>query len=70
MCLREQIDLHMAVQPISCLIVYPDTETSVAYQRIEPGELQRQLFSNLVRLLEIFQVALPPLDLADVTKLL
>jgi hypothetical protein len=70
MRLGEQIDLHVAVQAISCLIVYSNTKTSITYQRIEAGELLRQLFSNLVRLLEIFQVALPPLDLADVTKLL
>jgi len=69
-CLREAVDLHVAVYAVPSLVVYTDTETSIADQRIEPGKLLRKLPGDLICLLEVFQVALPPFDLADITKLL
>lgn len=69
-CLCKQVDLHVTVQTISCLVVNPNTQASIADQCIEPGELLCQLPSNLIRLLKVLQVALSPFDLTYVAELL
>jgi hypothetical protein len=69
MRLCEAVDLHVAVQTIPCLVVYSDTQSGIAHQRIESGELFRELLCHLVCLLKILEIALPPLDFACITKL-
>jgi hypothetical protein len=69
-CLRENIDLHVAVQPIARLVVYAHTQPGVADQRVEPVQLLCQRLGYLVHLLEIFEVALAPFDLACVAEFL
>lgn len=60
----------MAVNAIARLIVHANTEASIAHQRVEPSELLCQLPRDLVRLLEVLEIALPPFNLTDVPKFL
>jgi hypothetical protein len=69
-CLREDVDLHVAVEAVARLVVYADAEPGVADKRVEPRELGCQLPRHLVGLLEVFEVALSPFDFAAVAVFL
>lgn len=63
MVLRENIDLHVAIDAImNRLVVNTYPETSIANKRIEPGELFCKLSRNFICLSKVFEVALAPVD--------
>lgn len=70
MGLREDVDLHVAVQAITRFVVHANTEASIANQCIEPVQLLCQRLGYFVHLLQVFEVALAPLNLADITPFL
>lgn len=51
MCLREDVDLHVAVQTITRLIVYADTQPSIADQSVKSVQLLCQRLGYFVHLL-------------------
>jgi hypothetical protein len=70
MGLREDIDLHVAVQTIARLVVYANPQTGIADQSIKPIQLLCQRLGYLIDLIQVFEVTLAPLDFAYVAPFL
>jgi len=68
--LREYVDLHVAVDTIGRLVVYANTQAGIANQGVKPVQLLCQRLGYLVHLLEVFEVALSPFNLAYVAPFL
>lgn len=70
MGLREDVDLHVAIQTIPSLVVYANAQTRIADQSIKPVQLFCQRLGYFIDLLEVFEIALSPLHFAYVTPFL